>query len=207
MPVRDVLLSFHHRAVRLPRADRVAAALARRIGRARSLLDVGCDDGRVARSVARAVGADRVAGVDLAVNPDAVVEVQTYDGDRLPWPDGAFEVVTLSDVLHHASDPRGLLREALRVAARAVAVKDHFRFGPVSDKLLLLMDLAGNAKHAIAVRGTYFTVAEFTRLVTGAGGRIADLEWPLRIHDLPYRLVTSDRLQFAATIVHARGDR
>lgn len=203
MAVRDALLSFHHRTVRLPRADRVASALARRIGRAQSLLDVGCDDGRVAQAVARAVGAERVEGVDLAVNPEAVVDVRRYDGIRLPWPDRAFEAVTLSDVLHHAADPLDLLREALRVAARVVAVKDHFRFGPVSDKLLLLMDLAGNAKHGIAVRGTYFTVAAFTDLVAGAGGRIADLEWPLRIHDLPYRLVTPDRLQFAASIVHA----
>ena len=33
------------------------------------------------------------------------------------------------------------------------------------------------------------------------------LWWPLRIHDLPFRLVTQDRLQFAARIEHAAGDR
>jgi SAM-dependent methyltransferase len=193
----------HHHRVRLPRTERVAGALAARIGRARSLLDVGCGDGTVAQSIAEKVGAERVAGVDVKVQPGAPLEVTEYDGLHLPFPDRSFEAVVLSDMLHHCHDPAAVLREALRVAGRVVAVKDHFRFGPVSEKILLWMDLVGNASHGIHVRGTYFGPGEWADLVARAGGRFTGLEWPLQIHDLPFRLVTQDRLQFAAGIARS----
>jgi SAM-dependent methyltransferase len=203
--VERVLVRAHHHRVHLPRVARVAAALAAQMGAARSILDVGCGDGTVARAVADRVGAARVAGVDVQVRPEVAIEVVAYDGRTLPFPDGAFDVVMLSDVLHHCEAPRAVLREALRVASRAVAVKDHFRFGPLSEKILLWMDRAGNHGPAVLVRGTYWSPAEWVEMVAGAGGRFAGLTWPLRIHDYPFRLITQDRLQFAARIEHARG--
>jgi SAM-dependent methyltransferase len=204
--LRDAVLAYHHRAVRLPRAGRVAGALARQIGAAASLLDVGCDDGRVAREVGKRVGATRIVGVDLGVRSDVAIDAVPYDGETLPFEDGAFEAVTVSDVLHHCADPRRLLGEALRVAARVVAVKDHFRFGPVSDKLLYLMDTIGNAQPGVHVRGRYFYPAEWLALVRASGGRVTGLDWPLQIHDYPWRLVTQDRLQFAAGVERAGAD-
>ncbi|WP_437737891.1 class I SAM-dependent methyltransferase [Sorangium sp. So ce1335] len=207
MVLEHALFSLHHRLVHVPRVGRVARALAAQVGRAASLLDVGAGDGTVALSVARRVGAQRVVGVDVKARPGAALPVAAYDGERLPFPDGAFEAVLLSDVLHHCARPGALLAEALRVASRVVAVKDHFRFGPVSEKVLLWMDLVGNAAPGVEVRGTYFTPGELVELVHGAGGRITGLEWPLRIHDLPFRLVTQDRLQFAARIERAGAER
>lgn len=204
--LQRALFELHRRAVTVPRAERVAAALAALIGPAASLLDVGSGDGVIAADLARRVGAARVAGVDVKLRPGALIEVTAYDGERLPFPDGAFEVVVLSDVLHHCARPGAVLAEALRVAARAVAIKDHLRFGPISERILLAMDLAGNAAPGVHVRGDYYSPAELVELVRGAGGRIAALTWPLRIHDLPFRLVTWDRLQFAARIEHARGE-
>lgn len=200
--VKRALLGIHHRRVRLPRTERVARALAGQIGSARSLLDIGCGEGSVALAIAAKVGASRVAGVDVKVQPGVPIEVAEYDGLHLPFPDKTFEAVVISDVLHHCQDPAAVLREALRVAERVVAVKDHFRFGPVSEKLLLWMDQVGNAAHDIHVRGTYFGPREWADLVAAAGGRFTGLEWPLQIHDYPFRLVTQDRLQFAAGIRH-----
>lgn len=201
--LQRTLFAYHHRAIHVPRVRRVARALAGQIGRAASLLDVGAGDGTVARDLGLLVGAARVAGVDVKVRPGAAVEVVRYDGERLPFPDAAFEIVVLSDVLHHCARPDVVLAESLRVASRAVAIKDHFRFGPVSEKILLLMDLAGNAAPAVHVRGTYFSPRDFAELAAEAGGRIAGLTWPLRIHDLPFRLITQDRLQFAALVERA----
>jgi SAM-dependent methyltransferase len=198
--LRRAVLAAHHHTVRLPRTERIARALAGLIGPARSLLDVGCGEGSVAVAIAAGVGAERVAGVDVKVQPGVPIEAVAYDGLHLPFPDGAFEAVVVSDVLHHCQDPVTVLREALRVASRVVGIKDHFRFGPVSEKLLLWMDQVGNAAHGIHVRGTYFGPKEWVELVTAAGGHFTGLEWPLRIHDLPFRLVTQDRLQFAAAV-------
>jgi SAM-dependent methyltransferase len=198
--LRRAVLAAHHHTVRLPRTERIARAVAGRIGQARSLLDVGCGEGSVAVAIAQRVGAQRVAGVDIKIQPGVPIEAVAYDGLHLPFPDGAFEAVVISDVLHHCQDPVAVLREALRVASRIVAIKDHFRFGPVSEKLLLWMDQIGNASHDIHVRGTYFGPREWAEMVAAAGGRFTGLEWPLQIHDYPFRLVTQDRLQFAAGV-------
>jgi SAM-dependent methyltransferase len=200
--LKRAMYAVHHRRIHVPRVERVARALAGQIGHARSLLDIGCGDGTVARTIAERVGAQRVAGADVKVRPEVAIEVVHYDGLHLPFPDGAFEAVILSDVLHHCHDPRAVLREALRVASRVVALKDHFRFGPVSDKILLWMDIVGNAAPAVEVRGTYFSPREWTSLVDDAGGRFAGLTWPLQIHSFPFRLITGDRIQFAASIEH-----
>lgn len=197
------LYALHHRAVQVPRAERVASALAGLVGCARSVLDVGAGDGVIARAVADKVGAERVMGVDVLLRPSSRVEVVPYDGARLPFGDGAFEAVMLSDVLHHCEDPALVLGECLRVASRLVVIKDHFRFGPVSRALLLAMDVVGNAEAGVLVRGTYFSPAEWVQLARAAGGRITGLTWPLRIHDAPFRLITQDELQFAARIERA----
>lgn len=198
------LFALHHRRVHLPRVRRVARALAAQIRRADSILDVGCGDGTVARAIGEAVGATRIAGVDVKVRPEVAIEVAPYDGTVLPFPDRSFDAVMISDVLHHCEDPRAVLREALRVAREVVAIKDHFRFGPVSESILLWMDRIGNAAPGVLVRGTYFSPGEWAEMVAACGGRFAGITWPLRIHDAPFRLVTRDELQFAARIEHAR---
>lgn len=203
-PLRRALFAYHHRAVHLPRVERVAEALADIVGQAGSVLDVGCGDGTIARKVAAKIGAGRVEGVDVLVRPEVAIPVTAYDGERLPFADGAFEAVLLADVLHHCASPATVLKEALRVASRVVAVKEHFKLGPLSDRILWLMDVVGNAAPGVHVRGTYFSPADWIRLVREAGGATTKLTWPLRIHDLPFRIVTRSEFQFAARVEHAR---
>ncbi len=93
---------------------------------------------------------------------------------------------------------RACLRESLRVASRVVAIKDHFRFGRLSAAVLYAMDRAGNAAASVPSPGNYFSAASFASLVDRAGGRIASIEWPLRVHDFPFWLITRDEHQFAA---------
>jgi len=47
----------------------VAEGVARQIGRAQSLLDVGCGDGNTARTVAEMIGATDVQGVEIQIRP------------------------------------------------------------------------------------------------------------------------------------------
>jgi 2-polyprenyl-3-methyl-5-hydroxy-6-metoxy-1,4-benzoquinol methylase len=201
--IQRALFTLHRRAVQIPRASRITEAFADLAGEAASLLDVGAGDGEIAAEVAARLGASRTQGVDVLVRPGARIDVVPYDGRRLPFPDGAFDVVTISDVLHHCEEPAEVLAECLRVAARAVLVKDHFRFGPVSRAILLAMDVVGNQEAGVLVRGTYFSPAEWIEMVRAARGRISKLVWPLRIHDAPFRWITRDEMQFAARIERA----
>lgn len=199
MGLADRLLGIHHRQVRLPRVNRIAAAFAELLGPAETLLEVGPGDGLVGRALADTIGA-RVIGVDVAPQPSTAMAIRSFDGIHLPFEDHAFEVVTLGDVLHHAEDPRALLAECLRVAQRAVAVKDHFRWGSISNGLLTAMDVVGNRSQGVLVRGTYFTPSEWLELVDHAGGVVKAQIWPLDVHSFPIRLVTRSELQFAARI-------
>jgi SAM-dependent methyltransferase len=204
--VGRALAGYHHRRIHLPRTRRVAAALVELVegaGGGASVLDVGCGDGRIARAVADGLGASRVEGVDLRLPASVAVPARCYDGRILPFGDEAFDLVLLSDVLHHAAEPAALLREGLRVARRALVLKDHFCFGYLSGKVLTWMDRVGNASSGVEVTGRYLSPQEWVALVGAAGGRIAELRWPLRIHDLPWRVLTRSELQFAALVEHA----
>ena len=193
--VTAALLGFHERFIDAPRTRRVAATLAELIGPAGTVLDVGCGDGEVGRALARLAGCE-VTGVDVDPLPGAA----RYDGARLPSDDGAFDAVVLSDVLHHARDRELLLSEALRVARRRVVIKDHYRFGPVSSAVLLAMDRVGNAARPGPRNGPYFSPDSFRAFVERAGATVVACRWPLRVHDLPFRIVARDRLHFAAAI-------
>ena len=201
--LKQGLLAYHHRTSRIPQGQRVVASLARHLDHARSLLDIGCGDGTNTLALARAIGAETIAGVDVHVRPTAVVDVRPYDGVNLPFPDRAFEAVSIVDVLHHCAAPGAVLKEALRVADRALVIKDHFAYGPLTHRMLYWMDIAGNAKDGIPSPGTYFEPAQWVDLIGEAGGRIAALDWPLKTHDLPWRIVGWARLQFTAKVVRA----
>lgn len=85
--------------------------------RAKSILDVGCDDGSF---LAHQVGQLRV-GVDLdpRVPPDRDFSVVLADGCALPFVDGSFECVLAFDVIEHALDDRAFVASVTRVLAQS----------------------------------------------------------------------------------------
>jgi ArsR family transcriptional regulator len=114
------------RALGLPAADIEQALLAAMPPRAGALLDIGTGTGRLLELVADQV--DRAIGVDasrdmLALARARIAErglahrcaVRQADMYRLPFADGAFDVVALQMVLHYAEDPAAAIAEAARV--------------------------------------------------------------------------------------------
>ena len=124
------LLGRAHGELVFQRRTRVRSErLARLLPDGASVLDVGCGDGLIDKLIGSTRPDLRITGTDLIVRPQTHVPVTPFDGKTLPYEDDSVDVVMFVDVLHHTDDPKILLREARRVARRAVVLKDHTRDG------------------------------------------------------------------------------
>jgi ubiquinone/menaquinone biosynthesis C-methylase UbiE len=112
-----------------------------------SVLEVGCGEGFVLDYLAKRNPDLRLSGIDQ--NPAAVrmaaritargITYACADGQHIPYPDGAFEMVVISEVLEHVhADPTDILREAMRVSRRflLITVPREPYFQTITDCLL-----------------------------------------------------------------------
>lgn len=58
--------------------------------------------------------------LDLVQPSVQVAPVFTYPGDRVPFADQSWDVVSMITMLHHVPDPASLMKEAVRVSKRYV---------------------------------------------------------------------------------------
>lgn len=87
-----------------------------------SLLDVGCGTGFLIDHLTKQKPA-RYCGVDLSDEMIRMAEKKEIEGaefvvssaDKLPYPDGSFDIVTCSQSFHHYPYPEEAMREAKRV--------------------------------------------------------------------------------------------
>jgi SAM-dependent methyltransferase len=104
----------------------MALEIARLLPAGSRTLDVGCGSGFIAQHLSALLGA-KVVGIDVRKEADAPIEYVSFDGARLPLPDGSFDAVLLCYVLHHARDQRAFMREVrrvLRAGGTAVVYED-----------------------------------------------------------------------------------
>lgn len=153
------------RALGLPTADIEAKLLGllprEKIG---AFLDVGTGTGRLlevlAPRVKHALGVDAskamlaLARARISEKALANCAVRQADMYRLPFADGAFDLVALQMVLHHAADPEAALIEAARVLAPGGT--------------LVVVDLASHARD-LGHQHPGFGRAQVTRWLTAAG--------------------------------------
>lgn len=110
------------------KAANLATLLGTKAANIGSVLEVGCGTGDVLAAVkALGIGNDH-RGVDVA-DPEAhrgnnlsgayatgALQLDSFDGVRLPYADNSFDLVFASHVLEHVPDERGFLVELARVA-------------------------------------------------------------------------------------------
>lgn len=165
-----------------------------------SVLDVGCGDGTLAQAVMEMNPKTRFQGIDVFLRPSVAIPAQVYDGHRIPFPDDAFDWVTICDVLHHTDDPASVLAECARVARRGVVIKDHLREGLLAGPTLRLMDWVGNRGHDVRLPYNYLSRKEWTAIFARLG--LAPLRWEqtLGIYPAPFGLIFDRSLHFVATV-------
>lgn len=195
---------LHGRAVYGRRIRVLARHVAQMLPRDVSVLDVGSGDGHLVKRIMEMRPDVRIRGVDVLVRPGAQVHVEPFDGTHLPCGDGAFDVVMLVDVLHHAQSQRALLADCARASRHAVLIKDHVLAGPFAGRTLSFMDWVGNARHGVALPYAYWSEAEWQDSLSAAGLRVTDRRDALGLYPWPASLVFDRRLHFIALLEHAR---
>ncbi|AUX47969.1 methyltransferase type 11 [Sorangium cellulosum] len=94
----------------------------------RSVLEVGCGEGRLAHHLAtHAPRAERFVATDVsleraATDVDPLIQFREASVYALPFEDREFDLIVCCEVLEHLEDPARALRELRRVAGRWVIV-------------------------------------------------------------------------------------
>jgi SAM-dependent methyltransferase len=191
---------LHNKLVFNRRVKVLADWFARLLPESARVLDVGCGDGLISALLHQQRPDISVRGIDVLARNAPHIPVEMFDGQHFPFDDASFEVVLFSDVLHHTDDPMVLLREARRVAARHVLIKDHFRNGVMAKTRLRFMDWVGNARFGVALPYNYWTEQEWRSGWREAGLEPERLVTNLGLYPLPANWVFEARLHFVALL-------
>lgn len=164
------------------------------------VLDVGSGDGLLARRIALARPDLAIEGIDVLVRENARIPVLPFDGSTIPHGDAAFDAVLFVDVLHHTHDPLVLLREARRVARRAILIKDHTRNGLLAGPTLRFMDRVGNARHGVALPFNYWTRRQWRNAFRTLDLEVAVRKTRLGLYPAPANWIFGRSLHFIARL-------
>jgi SAM-dependent methyltransferase len=142
-------------------------------------LNVGSGHGffsRAAREAGLRMTSLEVSVADGAVDRDELV---VYDGEHMPFDDGAFDTSIAMYVLHHTFDPAAVLAEMKRVSKeRIILVEELYRHLPGKLRLALLdywVNSHSGAKSRIRWR-SYLTRARLDALADEGGWNVTHME-------------------------------
>lgn len=164
------------------------------------VLDVGCGDGLLAHLIGQRRPDLDVQGVDVLVRGATHIPVGAFDGQTLPHADRSFDAILFADVLHHSADPMQLLREAARVASRAILIKDHLLEGWLARGTLRFMDRVSNARYGVALPYNYWRARQWDEAFAQLGWSVSAWRSQLRLYPWPARLLFERRLHFVARL-------
>lgn len=192
--------SLHDGLVVRRRVDVLSWWFARLAPKNAHILDVGCGDGLMAAAICAKRPDLTIRGLDVLPRKQAYIPVEIFDGRRIPFEDAAFDAVLFADVLHHTDDPTVLLREAARVAAPWVLIKDHVLKGFAAKQRLSLMDWVGNARFGVALPYNYWTEEQWQNAWQEIGLCPEEQATDLQLYPAPADRVFGAQLHFVARL-------
>lgn len=197
---KKFLNTVHDKAVFQRRVRVLSTHLADELGSAGTVLDLGCGDGSIAKAIMDIKPGLKFRGIDVLLRPHTLIPVELFDGSRIPAKDGAYDWVTIVDVLHHTDAPGLLVAEAARVARKGVVIKDHLRQGFAAYPTLRFMDWVGNKGHDVRLPYNYLSRKEWDAIFSKAG--ITPRTWheELALYPFPANIFFDRGLHFIATL-------
>ena len=163
------------------------------------VLDVGCGDGALsAQILATRPDELTIEGFDVLVRENACIPVTAFDGHRLPVADKSADAVMLMDVLHHTEAPEEMLREAARVARRAIVLKDHRTARLLARPTLRFMDWVGNRAHRVTLPYNYWSERQWREAFEELGLVVEHWQTELGLYPWPASLTFERGLHFVA---------
>jgi len=191
---------LHDRGILHRRVTALASAIAPLLPKSARVLDVGCGDGLLDKSLLDLRPDLRIEGVDVLVRPTTPIPIRQFDGSHLPFATGEFDVAMAIDVFHHAADAEGLMQEMKRAARGSLVIKDHLLHGLPSELILRAMDWVGNSRHGVRLPFSYWSEAEWRRAWDRCGVRPVSLLRDLHLYPLPLSLIFERDLHFIAVL-------
>jgi SAM-dependent methyltransferase len=167
-----------------------------------TVLDIGCGSGQIARLVGERRSEVQITGIDILVRPDTWIPVQPFDGTTIPLADQSVDVAMFVDVLHHTHDPKVLLKEAKRVARRAILIKDHCRDGLLAGPTLRMMDWVGNKHHGVVLPYNYWPESRWRETFIDLGLTLDVWTHRVPLYPWPLSWLFQRRLHYVARLVH-----
>jgi SAM-dependent methyltransferase len=192
--------TLHDRLVFRRRVDILASWFAQLAPKNARILDVGAGSGLLASMISGKRPDVSIRGLDVLPREQSHIPVQIFDGRKIPFENGAYDIVLFVDVLHHTDDPAVLLREAVRVAASGVLIKDHFRKGLAARQRLRFMDWVGNARFGVALPYNYWTEEQWYSAWQKIGLRPAQLVTDLKLYPALADRIFGAQLHFIAEL-------
>ena len=192
---------IHHGYVYGRRVENICRHFAELIPRNAAVLDVGCGDGLVAKTILGQRSDISITGIDVLARPETFIPVTEFDGSIIPYSDSSIDVVMFVDVLHHTDSPEILLREAHRVARACIIIKDHLLEGFAANATLRFMDIVGNERYGVRLPHNYWARQRWTETFAKVGLDSAAYINDLNLYPWWANWVFGRRLHFITKLV------
>ncbi len=173
---------IHARRIHTRRVRVLSEHLGELIPARASVLDVGCGDGLLAHLIRLRRPDIDVRGIDVLLRGQTYIPVEQFDGCNIPCGDRSLDVVMFVDVLHHTEDPLVLFHEGMRVARKALVIKDHTLKGVLASRTLRFMDRVGNARHGVKLTYTYWSQQKWLEACKTPGLKISVWKTNLKLY-------------------------
>jgi ubiquinone/menaquinone biosynthesis C-methylase UbiE len=159
---------IHKKVTLLNRIKVLSNEISKLIEKKSTVLDVGSGSGDIAFLIEQNTDST-FNGIDILVREDTKIPVKAFDGKSIPFADKSCDYVIFMDVLHHTSNVKELLIEAIRVAKKGVIIKDHNCNNSWQNKVLRFTDWFGNAQYGVSLEYNFISRKNWISLFNELG--------------------------------------